>query len=229
MTDLVTLEQLKKAAPPNVKQRIDESLVETINKIQADDHFREAFRDNLFSYIGILSDSRFRIGSYIDACKYVSHKLLGSSNITAFIKTFPDRYQRFLDAGCPDKEIAHYVSSYNKNILVNKILEQTLVPTHVLNADLYQKAINVQADLMLNAKSEKVRSDAANSLLIHLKAPETTKIKLDIGIKEDSSINDLRAATMELVKKQRELLESGLTNIKEVAGSKIIEGEVEDV
>jgi hypothetical protein len=108
-------------------------------------------------------------------------------------------------------------------------MEQTLVPTHVLNADLYQKAINVQAELMLSANSEKVRSDAANSLLIHLKAPETTKIKLDIGIQSDSMIEELRKTTMELAAQQRQLIESGVVNAKHIAESRIIEGEIEDV
>jgi hypothetical protein len=36
-------------------------------------------------------------------------------------------------------------------------MAQTLVPSYVLNADLYQKALNTSAELMISAKSEKVR------------------------------------------------------------------------
>lgn len=228
MNEIVTIDQLKRIVPKQLREKVDESLVDLINNISTDEHFREIYRDNLLSYISVLSEPRYKISSYIEACKYVSHKLLGSSNIEAYTKTFPDRFQRFLNAGCSDKEISHYVSSYNKNQLVNKILEQTLVPTHVLNADLYQKAINVQADLMLNAKSEKVRADAANSLLTHLKPPETTKIKLDIGIQNDSVIEDLRKTTMELAAQQRALIESGLMTTKDVAEMRVIEGELDE-
>lgn len=226
---LINKEQLTKSFPKSVRDRITDDILLKVNDIANDDMVRDTYRNNLLGYAHILTDSRYKVDDYINACKYVAFKLLGHTNYDAFVKTFPERMKKMMEENTPDGHIYSYASGYNKTQLVNKILEQTLVPTYILNLDIHQKAINVQADLMMNAKSEKVRSDAANSLLTHLKRPETTKIELDIGIKEDSSINDLRSATMELVKKQRELLESGLTNIKEVAGSRIIEGEVEDV
>ena len=64
------------------------------------------------------------------------------------------------------------MTSYNKNKLVNLILEQSMIPSWVLNQDMYQKALNVQCELMLTANSEKV-SDAANSILTHLKPPQS--------------------------------------------------------
>lgn len=114
------------------------------------------------------------------------------------------------------------MTAYNKSKLVNLIFEQTLIPSYVLNQDLYQKALNVQAELMISAKSEKVRCDAANSLLSHLKMPETQKVELNLGIKEDSSIAALRQATMELVRQQRLMVEAGAMNAQEVAHSKVV-------
>jgi hypothetical protein len=152
--------------------------------------------------------------------------MLGSTNLEAYVKTFPTRYKRLLDDGVDDHRVSAYASSYNKNQLVNKIYEQTLIPSHILNADVFQKALNVQADLMVNANSEKVRSDAANSLLTHLKRPEVTKIELDVGLKEDKTIDGLRQATMALAASQRDMIKSGMMNAKEVAHSQIIEGEV---
>jgi hypothetical protein len=101
-------------------------------------------------------------------------------------------------------------------------MEQTLIPSYVLNQDLYQKALNVQAELMLTAKSEKVRSDAANSLLTQLKMPETQKVELSVGIKEDGSIAALRASTLELSRQQRLMMEAGAMNAQEVAHTKLI-------
>jgi hypothetical protein len=92
----------------------------------------------------------------------------------------------------------------------------------------FQKAINVQAYLMVNANSEKVRTDAANSLLNHLKKPETSKIQLDIGFKEDKTLEDLRATTQALVDQQRRLLEERVINAKDVAESSILPKEIED-
>ena len=75
---------------------------------------------------------------------------------------------------------------------------------------------------MLTAKSEKVRSDAANSLLTHLKRPETTKIELDIGVKEDSMLAQIRAQTAELAKLQQQHIASGQATAKEVAEQKLV-------
>ena len=80
-------------------------------------------------------------------------------------------------------------------------------------------------ELMVSANSEKVRSDAANSLITALKPPETKKVQLDVGIREDQSIGALREATMALAAQQRLMLQSGTTNAQEVAHAKIIHGE----
>lgn len=219
---LLTVEQFKAALPDKVKKSINPELIAQINKTLSDPEMYENYRDNLLSYTRVMADGRFKISNYVDAVKYVSHKLMGCSNNEAYIKTFPDKYQRFLAQGVASKDIASYVTAYNKSKLVNLIFEQTLVPSYVLNQDLYQRALNVQADLMVNAKSEKVRCDAANSLLTQLKMPEIKKVELDIGVKEDSSLNQLREVTMELVKQQRQILESGAMNAQQVAHSKII-------
>jgi hypothetical protein len=224
-TQLITQEQLERVLPKQHRGRITEEVIQEINNIMGDEVVRESFRDNLLGYTNVIGDGRFKIQDYINAVKYVSYKLLGSSNIEAYAKTFPARYQRLVDEGASSKDISAYSTAYNKNQLVNKIYEQTLVPTHVLNADVYQKAINVQAHLMLHANSEKVRTDAANSLLNHLKKPEAAKIELDIGYKEDRSIQELREATMALARQQRELIESGTLNARDIAHSKIIQGE----
>lgn len=218
----LTVEQFKVALPDKLKKSVNQELIDQINTTLADPEMFEAYRDNLLSYTKVMADGRFKISSYVDAVRYVSHKLMGATNIEAYTKTFPDKYQRFLQQGVAPKDIASYVTAYNKSKLVNLIYEQTLIPSYVLNQDLYQKALNVQAELMISAKSEKVRSDAANSLLTHLKMPETQKVELDIGIKEDSSIAALRATTLELAKQQRLMVQAGAMNAQEVAHSKLV-------
>ena len=140
----------------------------------------------------------------------------------SYIMALPERYQTMVNKGYSTNRISGHVSAYNKTQMVNKILEQSLVPTYVLNADLYQKALNCQASLMMSANSEKVRCDAANSLLIQLKVPEAQKIDLSIGIKEDDSIAQLRASTLELVAQQRKAIEAGVMDAQGVAHSKLV-------
>ena len=225
----LSVEMFKQALPDKVKKSVNQELIDNINKTLSDPDEFEAYRDNLLSYTRVMSDGRFKVTEYVNAVRYVSHKLMGATNIEAYTKTFPDKYQRFVAQGVQAKDIASYVTAYNKSKLVNLIYEQTLIPSYVLNQDMYQRALNVQTDLMMNAKSEKVRCDAANSLLTQLKMPEKTKVELDITVKEDSVIGGLRAATMELVKAQRLAVQSGSSSAQEVAHSKIQMVDVVDV
>lgn len=222
MSNVITEDQFKRALPKQVKKSVTPELIAGINQLIAEPGMRENMRDNLLSYTQVMNDGRYKIGSYIAAVKYVSYKLLGASNIEAYSKTFPDRFQRLIDEKVPNKTMASYATAFNKTQLVTKIMEQTLVPTHILNADLHQKAINVQASLMVTANSEKVRCDAANSLLTHLKQPEVTKVEMDINLKQDKSIDDLRATTVELAKIQREMIAKGETTANDVIRAKLV-------
>jgi hypothetical protein len=75
---------------------------------------------------------------------------------------------------------------------------------------------------MITSKSDKVRCDAANSLLTHLKMPEVTKVELEIGVREDSSIAALRETTLALSRQQRLMVEAGMMNAQQVAHSKLV-------
>ena len=226
----LTVDQFRQALPDKIKKSVNQELIDEINKTLTEPELYEAYRDNLLGYTKVMADGKFRIDQYISAVKYVSHKLMGCTNLDAYSKTFPDKMQRFAQQGVSSKDIASYVTAYNKSKLVNLIFGQTIVPIYVLNQDLVQKALNVQADLMLNANSEKVRCDAANSLLTHLKTPETQKVELEIGVKEDSAIAALRESTLALARQQRMMLEAGAMNAQEVAHSKlVIEGEAKEV
>lgn len=218
----LSLEQFRQALPDKVKKSINQELIDQINTTLSNPDEFEAYRDNLLSYTRVMADGRFKVQEYINAVRYVSFKLMGATNIEAYTKTFPDKYQRFVAQGVAAKDIASYVTAYNKSKLVNLIFEQTLIPSYVLNQDLYQKALNVQAELMLTARSEKVRSDAANSLLTQLKQPEVKKIELEMGLKEDSSIAQLRNATLELARQQRLAMEAGVLTAQEAAHSKVV-------
>ena len=223
----LTIEQFRLALPDKVKKSVNQELIDSVNNVLIDPEMFESYRDNLLSYTKVMADGRFKVPEYVNAVRYVSHKLMGCTNIEAYTKTFPDKYARFVANGVQAKDIASYVTAYNKSKLVNLIFEQTLIPSYVLNQDLYQRTLNVQADLMINAKSEKVRTDAANSLLTQLKMPEVTKVELDISVKEDSAIDALRQATLGLARQQRLSMEAGQMTAEEVAHSKMAVVDVE--
>lgn len=218
----LTVDVLKKSLPSKYKRNVNDDLLEHINTILDHPELYDDYRNNFLTYISVIQDGKYKLDDYLNAIKYCTHKLMGESNMDSFVKTFPNRYQSMIAKGYTAKEMSAHVAMYNKNKLVNTILEQSMIPTWVLNQDLYQKAINVQADLMLNAMSEKVRSDAANSLLVHLKPPEVRKVELDVGIKQNDEIEALRNITAELAAQQRRMIEAGVITAKQNAETKLI-------
>lgn len=219
---MLTADELRAALPDKVKKSVNQELIDRINATLSNPEEFEHYRNNLVSYTSVMKDGKFKIEQYLDAVRYVSFKLMGATNIEAYSKTFPDKMAAFHAQGVAAKDIASYVSSYNKGKLVNLIFEQTMIPVHVLNMDLHQKALNHLANLMVSAKSEMVQKDAAIGLLNALKPPEVKKVELDITAREDGSINALRETTMALVAQQRAMLESGVMNAQEVAHQKLV-------
>lgn len=222
----LTVQQVATALPANLKGAATQQLVDQINNIVSDPLIAEQVRDNFMSYTNVLKDGKFKTEDYLHAVTYVSFKLMGLSNQDAYFRTFPARHAALVAKGTSSKDISAYVSAYNKGKLVNLILEQTLVPTWVLNQDIWQKAINTQADLMVNAQSELVRTTAANSILTHLAKPKAVGPLINLDMRESSGMNELRNVLTELAQKQRDLIASGTSSTKEIADQRIIEGEV---
>ena len=229
----LTADALKAAMPKRQKHNITDSLVNELNQLVTDPEERRAFRENLVGYATVLDDPNVKLPDYIHAVRYVSYQLMGMTNQQAWVRTFPDRYQRLIDDGKitegDDVHLRATVSCYNRGKVVNAIREQSLIPTWILNADIHQKAINQLALLMTSSKSDKVRADSAASLLTHLKMPETVKMKLDVEVREDDSIKQLRGAVTELVKAQREAIETGTSDAKRIAEAKLIDADYERI
>jgi hypothetical protein len=225
---MLTKEVIQQAVPANVKNAITDDVVNTLNNIVTDPVFADQYRQNFLSYTGVMREGKFKIEDYMSAVMYVSYKLMGDSNLEAYGKTFPQRYQALLAKGTSSKDIAAYVSAYNKGKLVNLIMEQSLVPSWVLNQHLYQEALSVQAHLMNNAVSEKVRTEAANSILVNLKKPEALKAQISMEMTDNSGMNELKNALQGLAAQQRELIQNGV-EVKQIAASTLVEGEARDV
>ena len=226
---MLTKDEIIASLPASVQGGVSDTLVNELNQIITDPDFREAFRDNMISYNKVLSEGKFKLSSYMNAVMYVSYKLMGYNNLDSYSKTFPAKFQTWMQQGKSAQTISAHVAMYNKSKLVNLVYAQAVIPTHVLNQDKFQEAINHQFFLMKNAASEKVQSDAANSLMIHLKPPEEKQVNLNIGIEETDSIKDLYAAIGSLAAKQVESIEKKVMTAGEMAAARIIEGECTDV
>ena len=219
----LTVEQFQEALPEKMKKSVNKEVIDKINQTLSDPEFYEQYRDNLLSYTRVMQEGKFKITQYLDAVKYVGYKLMGMTNQEAYSRTFPEKMARFMLQNVSAKDIASYSTAYNKSKLVVLLYEQTMIPTAILNQDLFQKALNVQAELMMTANSEKVRSDAANSLINALKPVEAKKVELNVGVREDQSIGALRDATLALVAQQKQMLQAGMVNAQDVAHSKVID------
>lgn len=220
----ITVQNFGSLLPKGRKFNVTQQFVDDVNGCIKDEEVREQFRENMLSYTDVLTQGRFRLDQYVNAVKYVSFKMFGNTNVLAYQKAFPDKYNQWIVDGKGANEINSYVSAFHNSQLVMKIFAQAAIPTHLLNAHLFQKAINTQAEIMADDDvSPKVRSDAANSLLTHLKPPEAKKIEIDIGASEGtvSAIDELKQVTEALAKQQMASLQSGTLTAKQVAHSSI--------
>lgn len=223
MSTPITKELVARALPGNLKSAATDQLADMINQISADPLIAEQIRDNFLSYASVLKEGKFKVEDYLNAVAYCSYKLMGDSNQDAYFKTFPQRYANLVAAGRTPKEISAYVSAYAKGQLVNKIMEQTLVPSWVLNQHMYQAALNTQFKLMTNEDvSPKVRSDAADSLLTHLAKPKEAGPLINIDMGETSGMNELKDALARMAQQQQVLINAGVST-KEIAAQDIVD------
>ena len=216
-------QQIKAILPSTLRSGISTELVQTINDVLADEGMATAFKENLITFTSVLSEGKFTIQEYINAVKFVSYKAMGDTAKVAYAKTFPDRYAKWKAEGLEEKKIASYVSIYNQTKLVTLIMERMLVPSWILNQDVYQQAINVQAQLMVDTRvSPMVRTKAADSLLNILKRPELQKLELAVTQKESDSMIDLKASLKELVIAQKEAIQHKVFSAREIAEKPLI-------
>jgi hypothetical protein len=219
MEQEINLDTLRRVIPRSIK--VTQKSCDNLNSIISSSDFRDEYKEAILDFSSVLNDSRWTLKQYAEACKFVVHKLQGDSNLSAHVKTFPDKYQDRISKGVPVDHLRAYAQSYSNNKLVLKIMEQTIVPLHLLNLGVVQEAINVQIDLMQNANSETVRQKAADSLISHLKTPEIQAIQGNISVTAgDDIITKYEEAINMMVTKQQEAI-SGGANVKDIANTKI--------
>ena len=144
----MTEDEFKRCLPASLRGSVDDSIRQQLNDCLADPNTREVIAQNLLGYTDVISQGKFKLGSYISAIRYVSYKVMGNTNILAYQKTFPDRYSDMVANGVTPKDINSYISAYNKSKLVTLIYEAMMIPTYILNQDVFQEAINSLREIM---------------------------------------------------------------------------------
>ena len=225
---MLTVDEVRKALPPHLKSAATQSLVDSLNTIPVDPEAARSIRENFISFSNVLKDSRFKLEDYLNAVAYVSFRMMGHNNQESYARALPDRYQRLVAKGTSSKDIAAYVTAFNKGKLVTMLMEQAMIPVWLINQDAMQRAINKQIDLMDSAKSEMVQHLAAKSLMETLKRPETKDVNINLGTVEDKGLEEMRQMMVSLAQRQQQLIESGAST-REIAHQKlIIDAEVID-
>ena len=223
--DTFTKESLQKLLP--VKVAISDELLDKINDITTNGDMAEYYKENLLTFSTVLSLPNVSMSAYINAVQFVSLVLNDHSYTKAWARVFPDRYQRLLDQGVPAKDIQGHVTGYRKTKIVTKIMEQALVPSYLYNMSLFQEAINTQASIMRDERAlNKDRIAAADSVLKYTQIPEhLITNKQEIVDKGMSIIELLANSVNSLAEAQRDSIKSNTFTVRQIAESKIIEGD----
>lgn len=229
----VTVEELKILYPVKVAGKVLEQAAEILNTATEDMDYVMAkeFRDNCLSFIDILKNSKSRVSfaDYVNACKFATFKLAGNTDVRAYALTFPDRIRRMERDKVPNSHLYQYASIYSKNKTVVEVMAKLVVPTHIMFQDIFHQAVKVQSELMLDDSiSPKVRSDAANSLMTHLKTPEVKQAELKVDVQGSGAIEQLAEALGSLSGKQSEMLREGRYSLKDIREATIIEVKDDD-
>jgi len=114
---MLTLQEVQDSLPAGQKGHITQDMVNQLNALSKDPEEARYIRENFISFSQVLAEGRFKLGDYVRAVMYVSHKVMGKSNLDAYKATFPDRYQQMVADGRSGKDIASYVAAYNKGFL----------------------------------------------------------------------------------------------------------------
>lgn len=223
----LTKVEVQNRVPKKLRNSITDALVDKLNKAISDPSLSEQMKENFFSYMSVLQDGVYKVQDYVNAVIYVSFKLMGLSNRQAWERTFPDRLAALVASGKSERYIDMNVSLYHKNKLVNKIMEQSLVPFWVLNQDARQKAVNTCVEVMEGSRNDLARVKAADTLLNYLQEPKEMGPLISIDARETAGFKELQNLLSDLAKKQLDAINNGMT-AKEIAEQPIIDVSYEE-
>ncbi len=210
---MLGISEIKPLVPRKIGNSLTPVLINRLNTADSDQFIQETIENIFKGYIGLLSEFNYGIEEYIDASIFVGYKFHGFTNLDAFKRTFPKKYNNYIINGADSKQVAAIAAGYSRRGVVSKLIEQSMSKMWVLNMDNFQKAIDVQVDLMQNAKSEKVRCDAANSVLTHLGKPRDTITNnhINIDLREHTGLADLKDELAELAQQQLNIINMGVS------------------
>ena len=232
MGQLTTLEDVKRAIPTK-KNTITQEAVDIINNSLSDPEFQgESLLQTAATYESILKGTKASIPEYLNAIRFCSYMISNGSNYTeAYKKVFRDREFVINRINLPTDsaqygELTSAASRYRRTKLVVDILTASQVPLDLIFTGQRYKAIGVLAHVMEHGKYDRDKVNAAKELLAATKGPENLKIELDVGVKEDSAVQQLNDQLAQMAARQMSMLESGASSLEELGSLKVKEEDV---
>lgn len=218
---MLTVDEVKALVPAGARQSVTPEFVDEVNGLLLDPDVAESIREGFITYNKILTEGQYTLESYLSALKYVTYKQMGYNNKDAYAKTFPQRWLNMQAAGKSDKDISAHVAMYHKGKLVNKIMQQSMIPVWLTHQDAVYEAIKTHVNVMRNGTSEIAKVQAANSILTHIKRPEAAKLEIDVTNK-NTSLDDLKSVLVQMAELQQQAIQSGQKTSQQVAHAPLI-------
>ena len=212
----ITKEDLQKALPSR-KNAITDEIAEIINRSIHEPEFQGVpLLDTAITYEKVMTQNRASIKEYLRALKFCAYLVSMDDNFTeAYKRAFSDRgfVKERLNVSTNStkyNELTSAASRYRKSKLVVDILTMSQVPLDLMFTGARYKAVGVLAELMVTAKLDRDKINAAKELLAATKGPEEVKMELDVGERTANLQQQLSAQLMESVALQKRMLEAGV-------------------
>lgn len=223
----LTVERLKELFPKK-KESITPEIVNIINEANNNPFFsNDEFLDTIITYKDIMEKNKSSLKDYLCAIKFCAYLESEDYNLTEAYKkshAHTDFVKERLNAPSNSskyRELTNAASRYRKRPLVVQILTQSQLGLYLMFQGETFKAINVLSDIMTHGKSEMARVAAAKELLANVKAPETTKVEIDVGIKQSDAMNALNAQLAEFALNGLQQLRAGNVDLKVLGSMKV--------
>lgn len=232
----VTVDKLKSLFPSK-KAAITQETADIINLVQKDPEFDgHKLLNNLVSLQAVMTKNSSSMNEYIDAIRFCAYIEAGETLIESYKRTFAyrDFVQERLDvpSGSTEyKELSSAATRYRKSPIVVDILTQANVPLYLMFQGTTYEAVIVLSKEMHDAAHAKDRIAAAKAILEHVKPPENVKIELDVGVKENSAVQNLQDQLAKFAKSTTVHLEAGSATLGDLGAMQpedTIDVEVDD-
>ena len=232
---LLTVEDVQNALPSR-KNAITQELVDVLNEVKDEAEFQgEPLLNTAVVYEKLMINNKASVREFIDAIRFCAYLVSMDDNYTeAYKKTFyyRDFVKERISADTKSIKYAELTSAASRYRRNNKLVADLLVysqaPLEIMFLGWRYKAVGVLADTMMNAKLDRDKINAAKELLVATKGPETKRIELDIGVKENSAIASLNEQLSVMAGKQVMLLESGARELSDFGSLKPKQEDVVD-